>query len=68
MIFITQDDWDKIHRDFKGVLPDGSRSCFGGCIPGGRGTDIWAEGVHFMVIPQPKSRVKSPRRRKIPSF
>jgi hypothetical protein len=63
MIAITQDHWDKIHSDFKGGLPCGARSCFAGCIPGGRGTDLWAEGVHFTVTPRPKAPAEKSRRR-----
>ena len=61
MIEITQDDWDKIHGDFKGVLSDGTRSCFASCIPSGRGADLWAEGVHFKVKPRPNAFAKKSR-------
>jgi hypothetical protein len=54
MITITQDQWDKIHPDYKGWL-DGARSCFAGCLPGGRGTDLWVEGVRFTITGRPKA-------------
>lgn len=61
MITITKEQWNKIPREYKGKLQDGTRSCFAGCIPGGRGTELWAEGVDFAIEPAPKA---APRSRK----
>lgn len=52
MVTISREDWRKIHKDFKGTLADGTRSCFAGCIPGGKGTTLWSEGVHFKIEPE----------------
>lgn len=64
MILITKKQWDDIPSDYKGIwqaehknwdstLPEeyiGKRTVFEGCLPGGTGTALVTEGIHFKII------------------
>jgi hypothetical protein len=70
MITITNEQWEKISPDFKGVFANtnypelvGKRSCFAASIglgwkDGRSGTTLVFEGIDFTVLPKPEPQQK----------
>lgn len=48
MIKVTKEQWDKIHRDYKGER-DGKKTVLSGCISNEIGA-LLIEGLHFEIV------------------
>lgn len=58
MIIVTQGQWNRISRDYKGGKV-GERSVFGGCIQKDGGTALLKENIHFVIVKEKNNASKS---------
>ncbi len=57
MIKVTKQEWKMIAKDYKGRTPlTNLRQVFGGCIAEGGGTDLYTEGIDFIISDKEDSK------------